>query len=151
MYISGKYGWDTEWNPRDQLNTTNWRISPRAAFIGPPEGSTSLTRDAIYGTEDAGFRIDLPNGTYKITNYFQTPEDATHEVNMLANGKPIIKQLIVPPLNELVEKVATVEVENGYLVLVIYTPKKRYQTNKRHIHWVWNGCIVEQIEAAEEE
>ena len=149
MYVSGKYGWDTEWNPRDQLNTTNWRISPRAAYLGPPEDSTPLTRDAVHGKEDAAFRLDLPNGTYRITNIFQSAEAATHEVNMLANGKRIIKKLIVPPHNEKVEKVATVEVENGYLALVIYTPKKRIQTDKKHIHWIWNGCIVEQIASEE--
>ncbi len=150
MYVSGKYGWDTEWNPTDPLNKTNWRISPRATYLGPPENSTPLTRDAIYGKEDAAFRLDLPNGTYRITNIFQSAEAATHEVNMLANGKRIIKKLIVPPHNEKVEKEATVEVENGYLALVIYTPKKRIQTDKKHIHWIWNGCIVEQITAEEE-
>ena len=150
MYVSGRYGWDTEWNPSDPLHKENWRISPRSAFNGSVE-QTPLTRDAVFGKEDAAFRIDLPNGTYRVTNFFQTPEDATHEVNMLANGKPIIKKLIVPPHNELIEKVATVEVENGYLALVIYTPKKRIQTHKKHTHWIWNGCIVEQIEAAEEE
>ena len=36
---------------------------------------------------------------------------------MLANGKPIIKKLIVPPNSEKVEKTATVEVDNGHLVL----------------------------------
>lgn len=149
MYVSGKYGWDTEWNPREQTNTTNWRISPRAAYLGPPENTTPLTRDAVYGKEDAAFRLDLPNGTYRITNIFQSAEAATHEVNMLANGKQIIKKLIVPPHNEKAEKVATVEIENGYLALVIYTPKKRIQTDKKHIHWIWSGCIVEQIAAEE--
>ena len=144
MYVSGKYGWDTEWNPREQTNTTNWRISPRAAYLGP-EGPTPLGQDAIFGKEDAAFRIDLPNGTYKVTNIFQSAEDATHEVNILANGKSIIKKLIVPPNNQRVEKEATVEVHNGYLILVIYTTKKRIETSKRHIHWIWNGCIVEQI------
>ena len=150
MYQDGKYGWDTEWNPRDPLKTTNWRISPRAAYLGP-EGSSPLTRDAIFGKEDAAFRIDLPNGTYRITNIFHTAEAATHEVNMLANGKPIIKKLTVPPNSKKVEKTATVEVDNGHLVLVIYTPKKRIETAKRHIHWIWNGCIVEQIAAEEQQ
>ena len=53
-----------------------------------------LARDAIFGKEDAAFRIDLPNGTYRITNIFHTAEAATHEVYMLANGKPIIKNLL---------------------------------------------------------
>lgn len=149
MYVSGKYGWDTEWNPRDQLNTKNWRISPRQTFVGH-ESLPPLVRDGVFGKEDAAFRLDLPNGTYKVTNIFQTSEGAIHEVNMLANDKQIIRKLTVPPLNERVEKVATVEVENGYLILVIYTSKKRIQTSSRHSHWIWNGCIVEQITAAEE-
>ena len=148
MYVDGKYGWDTEWNPRDQLNTRNWRISPRQTFIGP-ESQPPLVRDGIFGTEDAAFRLDLPNGKYRITNIFQTPEAATHEVNMLANGKHIIKKLIVPMHNERVEEVDTVNVDDGYLILVIYTSKKRIKTGTKHSHWVWNGCIVEQIPTEE--
>ena len=146
MFVSGKYGWDTEWNPRDPLNKDNWRSTPRAAYLGPPENTTPLTRDAVHGKEDAAFRIDLPNGTYKVTNIFQSAEEATHEVNMLANGKQIIKKLYVPPHNEMVEKEAIVEVNNEQIALVIYTTKKRIETKKRHIHWIWNGCIVEQID-----
>lgn len=146
MYVSGRYGWDTEWNPRDPLNKDNWRITPRAAYLGPPENTTPLTRDSVHGKEDAAFRIDLTNGTYKVTNIFQSAEAATHEVNMLANGKQIIKKLYVPPNNKMVEKEAIVEVENEHIALVIYTTKKRIETAKRHIHWIWSGCIVEQIE-----
>ena len=149
MYVDGKYGWDTEWNPRHPLNTRNWRISPRQTFLGN-EGQSPLVRDGVFGKEDAAFRLDAPNGKYRITNIFQTPEEATHEVNMLANGKHIIRKLIVPRHNEKVEAVDTVEVNNGYLILVIYTSKKRIRTGKRHLHWVWNGCIVEQIATDEE-
>lgn len=150
MYVSGKYGWDTEWNPADPLNKTNWRISPRASYLAPPEGTTPLTRDSVHGKEDAAFRIDLPNGTYKVTNIFQSAEAATHEVNMLANGKQIIKKLYVPPHNKMVQREATVEVNNEHIALVIYTTKKRIETGKRHIHWIWNGCIVEQIATEEQ-
>lgn len=149
MYQDGKFGWDTEWNPRDEKNTTNWRLIPRTAGV-ISEGPSLLSKDAVYGVEDAAFRLDLPNGTYRITNVFQSSEDATHEVNMLANGQPIIKKLIVPPHNERVETEATVKVENGYLALVIYTPKKRVPTNKKHGHWIWNGCIVEKTHTDEE-
>ena len=104
----------------------------------------------MFGKEDAAFRVDLPNGKYRITNIFQTPEGATHEVNMLANGKQIIKKRIVPIHDERVEEVATVDVDNGYLILVIYTSKRRIQTGSRHPHWLWNGCIVEQIATEED-
>lgn len=149
MYIDGRYGWDTEWNPRDPLNKGNWRITPRQTFLGP-ESQPPLVRDGVFGSEDAAFRLDLPNGKYRITNIFQSPEDATHEVNMLANGKHIIKKLIVPIHNERVEEVDTVHVDEGYLILVIYTSKKRIKTGTKHSHWVWNGCIVEQIATDED-
>ena len=73
------------------------------------------------------FKLDLPNGMYRITNTFQSAESATHEVNLLANGKPIVKKLTVPPGNEKVEEIDTVEVTNGYLIQVIFTPKLRIQ------------------------
>lgn len=145
MYVSGRYGWDTEWNPRDPLNKDNWRLTPRTASLGPPENTTPLTRDSVFGKEDAAFRIDLPNGTYKVTNIFQSAEAATHEVNMLANGKQILQKFLVPPHNKMVEKEAIVEVDSGNITLVIYTTRKRIETGKRHIHWIWNGCIVEHI------
>ena len=149
MYQDSKFGWDTEWNPKDNNNTTNWRLIPREAGVISAEAGP-LSKDAVYGVEDAAFRVDLPNGTYRITNVFQSSEAATHQVNMLANGQSIIKKLIVPPHNERVETEATVEVKTGYLALVIYTPKKRVPTAKEHGHWIWNGCVVEQLAADEE-
>ncbi len=143
MYESGKFGWDTEWNHRDSRIDAR-RISPRQAYQGPAEPGP-LGRDAVWGTEDAAFKLDLPDGTYRITNTFQSAEGATHEVNLLANGKHIVKNLTVPPGNKKVEVTDTVEVINGSLIQVIYTPKLRIITSDKHNHWIWNGFTVEQI------
>ena len=143
MYESGKFGWDTEWNHKDSRADAR-RISPRQASQGP-KGAGPLERDIIWGTEDAAFKLDLPNGKYRITNVFQTSEGATHEVNLLANGKPIVRKLTVPPGNEKIEEIDTVEVTNGYLIQVIFTPKLRIRTADKHNHWIWNGFTVEQI------
>ena len=148
MYESGKFGWDTEWNHKDSRADAR-RISPRQAYQGPAEPGP-LGRDAVWGIEDAAFKLDLPNGTYRITNVFQSAESATHEVNLLANGKPIVKKLTVPPGNEKVEEIDTVEVTNGYLIQVIFTPKLRIRTGDKHNHWIWNGFTVEQITAETE-
>lgn len=145
MYQTGKYGWDTEWNPRDEKNKTNWRLLPRQAAVGPAS-TPPLTRDGVFGKEDAAFRVDLPNGSYRITNIFLSEEGATHEVNMLANGEQILTKFIIPPNNQRIEKEAIVNVKNGYLLLVIYTPKQRIQTATKHDHWIWSGCIVEKID-----
>ena len=143
MYESGKFGWDTEWNHKDSRADAR-RISPRQVYQGP-KGPGPLGRDAVWGIEDAAFKLDLPNGTYRITNVFQSAESATHEVNLLANGKPIVKKLTVPPGNEKIEAIDTVEVTNGYLIQVIFTPKLRIRTTDKHNHWIWNGFTVEQI------
>lgn len=148
MYESGKFGWDTEWNHKDSRADAR-RISPRQAYQGP-KGPGPLGRDAVWGIEDAAFKLDLPNGTYRVTNIFQSAESATHEVNLLANGKPIVKKLTVPPGNEKVEEIDTVEVTNGYLIQVIFTPKLRIRTSDKHNHWIWNGFTVEQITAETE-
>ena len=148
MYESGKFGWDTEWNHKDSRADAR-RISPRQAYQGP-KAPGPLGRDAVWGIEDAAFKLDLPNGTYRVTNIFQSAEGATHEVNLLANGKPIVKQLTVPSGNEKIEEIDTVEVTNGYLIQVIFTPKLRIRTSDKHNHWIWNGFTVEQITAETE-
>ena len=148
MYESGKFGWDTEWNHKDSRADAR-RISPRQAYQGP-KGPGPLGKDAVWGIEDAAFKLDLPNGTYRVTNVFQSAESATHEVNLLANGKSIVKKLTVPPGNEKVEEIDTVEVTNGYLIQVIFTPKLRIRTDDKHNHWIWNGFTVEQITAETE-
>ena len=143
MYESGKFGWDTEWNHKDSRITAQ-RILPRQAYQ-VPQGPGPLGRDAVWGIEDAAFKLDLPDGTYRVTNVFQSAETATHEVNLLANGKSIVKKLTVPPGNKKVEEIDTVEVTNGYLIQVIFTPKTRIRTDDKHNHWIWNGFTVEQI------
>ena len=145
MYETGKFGWDTDWNPTDSRSDAR-RISPRQAYQGA-KGPGPLGRDAVWGIEDAAFKLDLPDGTYRVTNVFQSAESATHEVNLLANGKPIVRKLTVPPGNEKVEEIDTVEVTNGYLIQVIFTPKLRIRTDDKHNHWIWNGFTIEQIAA----
>ena len=148
MYETGKFGWDTEWNPTDSRSDAR-RILPRKAYQGG-RGPGPLGRDAVWGIEDAAFKLDLPDGTYRVTHVFQSAESATHEVNLLANGKPIVRNLTVPPGNEKVEAIGTVEVTNGYLIQVIFTPKLRIRTEDKHNHWIWNGFTVEQITAETE-
>ena len=54
-YVSGRFGWVTR-SPHQQ-HQGNRKI-----------GADVL--DFVFDTDDAAFKIDLPNGTYKVTNYF---------------------------------------------------------------------------------
>lgn len=146
MYESGKFGWDTEWNHKDSRIDAR-RISPREAYNGPASAGP-LARDAIWGKEDAAFKLDLPAGRYRVTNTFTSSRNAIHTVNLLANGKRILKDFIVDN-NEVHQHTYTVEATDGYLTQVIFTPNTRVQTggewDRKDHFWVWNGCTVEQI------
>ena len=147
MYETGKFGWDTEWNHKDSRIDAR-RISPREAYNGPASAGP-LARDAIWGKEDAAFKLDLPKGTYRVTNTFSGAKNATHTVNLIANDTQVLKNFIVKADNEEHKHSYTVEVTDGSLTQVIYTLKKRVQTggewDRKDHFWIWNGCTVEQI------
>ncbi len=135
VYESGKFGWDT--------------LAPHEGYRGPKR-IEPLARDAVWSKEDAAFKLDLSNGTYRVTNVFQSAENASHTVNLSANDEIVIRKLTVPIGNETVKHTYDVEVTDGYLTQVIFTFKKRVGTendwNRKHNFWIWNGCTVEQIQ-----
>ena len=133
-YESGKFGWDT--------------VPPAEGYSGPGR-MEPLARDALWGTEDTAFKVDLPNGTYRVTNVFSA-RTASHVIHMIANDRPVIKGLTVPIGNETIKHTYEVEVTAGSLTQVIFTDKKRVAPvkywDKRYNFWIWNGCLVEQID-----
>ena len=129
-YDPGRFGWKTQ-SPHNHH---------RGDVKLPPH-----YRDSVWDRHDAAFKLDLPNGWYRVTNFFCSAEDKGHQVNLLANGKQVIKKLIVPPGNETVEHTYEIEVTDGHLTQVIYRPNRRVPKAGMHNHWVWNGFTVEQI------
>ena len=129
-YVRGRFGWKTQ--------------SPHSHHGGnhelPPD-----CRDSVWDRHDAAFKLDLPNGSYRVTNLFCSAEDKGHQVNLLANGKRMIKKLIIPTGNETAEHTYEIEVTDGHLSQVIYRPNQRVPKAGMHNHWVWNGFTVEQI------
>jgi hypothetical protein len=134
-YKSGKFGWDTR--------------APYEAFRDSRRKSV-LAQDGVWHQRDAAFKLDLPNGNYRVTNTFCAAEDRTHTVSLLANGEQILKEQTVDGDNKALEHTYTIEVTDGYLIQVIFTPKDRVRLEadweiKNHF-WIWNGCTVEQIQ-----
>ena len=135
-YESGKFGWNTR-SPHE-----GYRVYRRG---------TALAQDGVWGQRDAAFKIDLPNGTYRVTNTFQAREDATHAINLLANGTQALKDFTISDDDGVLQHTYTVEATDGYLTQVIFSPKDRVRleddwNNKNHF-WIWNGCTVEQIQS----
>jgi len=128
-YTSGRYGWVTR--------------APNNDFSGPGEIS-ELYRDYVWDTADAAFKLDLPNGTYRVTLYFCAGEGASHDINIIANDQKVIKHFSVPVGNEQVEKSYTITVNDGYLTQVIYTTQKLSRDGSKHNHWIWSGFTLDE-------
>ena len=129
-YVSGRFGWKTQ--------------SPHNHHGGNPD-LPPHHRDSVWDRHDAAFKLDLPNGSYRVTNFFCSAEDKGHQVNLLANGNRMIKKLIVPPGNETVQHTYEIDVTDEHLTQVIFRPNQRVPKAGMHNHWVWNGFTVEQI------
>ncbi|MYC74204.1 hypothetical protein F4X10_00325 [Candidatus Poribacteria bacterium] len=134
-YESGKFGWQTR--------------SPHEGYRGN-RSMTALARDGLWAQRDAAFKLDLPNGNYRVTNTFAGRGDATHTLNLFANGTQVLKDRTISEDDEVLQHTYTVEVTAGHLTQVIFTPKDRVRheddwNNKNHF-WIWNGCTVEQIQ-----
>ena len=118
-YRTGGYGWDT--------------LSPRQAFDG-----------GVRDSDDAAFRIDVPNGSYNVYCKFQSDGLRPHRIAMYINGKRAGKPFVVPT-NVAAGSVPPIEqtwqtvVDNGTLIIVIHSLDKG--TNA---HWVWSGCTIER-------
>ena len=122
-YQPGGFGWDT--------------VYPRHSFLNTGEFMGS----GVWDTEDAAFRIDLPNGEYEVTCRFQSNDGKAHRIELYANGRREI-QTVAPDSNEIVEGRFTVEVGDGTLTLVIHA-----SGSERHTQWVWSGFNLRRMVA----
>ena len=122
-YQPGGFGWDTTYPGHSFQNT--------GEFIGT----------GVWDTEDAAFRIDLPNGEYEVTCRFQSNDGKAHRIELYANGNRKI-QITVPGSYEVVEGRFTVEVTDGTLVQVIHAAGSELRA-----HWVWSGFNLRRGEA----
>ena len=113
-YRTGSYGWDT--------------LSPRQAFNG-----------GVRDSEDAAFRIDVPNGHYEVRCQFLSDDDNPHRIVMYINGKRAGKPFVVPTGSDEIEQTWQTVVDNGTLILVIHSLDKG-----ENAHWVWSGCTIER-------
>ncbi len=113
-YRPGSYGWDT--------------LSPRHAFPG-----------GVYDSDDAAFRMDVPNGSYQIRCQFRSDDAQMHRMAMYINGRRAGKPFVVPSDGDGIEQLWETIVDDETLVLVIHS----LDTGER-ARWVWSGCMVER-------
>ena len=131
-YTYGRFGWVTQ--------------PPHTEFSGNKE-IDPLARDYVSGTHDGVFKLNLPNGDYRITSYFCSVDSGEHKVYLIANNQKVIKKLIVPSNKTIIKKTYFANVTDRKLTQIIYTSKERVQRDTdKHNHWIWNGFVVEKIE-----
>jgi len=112
-YRPGSYGWDT--------------LSPREAF-----------EDGVRDSEDAAFRIDVPNGKYRVRCRFRSGDDQPLRMEMYINGKRAAKPFVASSDGEIEQHFQAV-VSDGTLILVLHSRDRG--KNRR---WVWRDCTIEK-------
>jgi len=114
------YGWITEGKLTGSLSGNNF--------------STPLLADAISGTTDTDgvFKVALPNGKYRVTNFFQTD---LQPVGLIANG--ILKKNQDCVENGIFEQNYNITITEQQLIQIIYSKGKT---------WSWYGCYIQPIE-----
>ena len=127
-YESGGFGWVIGPSSADQLPVT---IKEDATYIG--------------SSTDAVFRIDMPDGAYRVTCRFPSFEKAQYQVNVIANDNHVIKRLIIQPAAEDIERSYDIEVNNGHITLVIYTTWSQGRHPTKLPSWHLSALTIEQL------
>lgn len=99
-----------------------------------------LQRDFVFGTDAVAFRVDLPDGYYRVTVVTGDTDAGNHVVTVEAEGEEIVRDL-QPAAGEIVEYAFTAKVADGSLDL-------RFSSSARN--WVLNGLVIESSEVAAE-
>ena len=72
-----------------------------------------------------------------------------HTLNLLANETQILKDFTLSDADDVLQHTYTVEITEGYLTQVIFTPKDRVrhedEWGRRDHFWIWNGSTIEQV------
>ena len=119
----GGFGWDTAY-PRYSFRNTSGHLGT-----------------GVWDSEDAAFRLDLPDGRYEVTCRFESNDREEHRIELYANGSRKLR-LTVPKSNEVVEEKFTVDVTDGTLIQVIHSAGKGDDS-----HWVWSGFTARRLES----
>lgn len=94
--------------------------------------SDKLRRDFVVGAVTAAFRVDLPDGYYRVTVITGDCEAGDHVLTVQAQGQEVIREFH-PPVGDLVECAFTSKVSDGSLNLTFATSGK---------NWVLNGLEI---------
>lgn len=105
------------------------RHSLQARDRGPKD---KLRRDFVYGHDAADFRIDVPNGYYRVTLITGDTDAGNHVMTVTAEGKEILTDL-QPVAGEVRDCAFTVKVEDGSIDL-------RFISSTQN--WILNGLMV---------
>lgn len=87
-----------------------------------------LRRDFVYGKETAEFRVDAPNGCYRVTVYTGDCSAGNHVLSVEAEGKQVVGDL-QPRAGEIIEYSFSAQVTDGHLDLRFSSPINNWVLN----------------------
>ena len=95
-----------------------------------------LRRDFVFGVDTTAFRVDLPEGYYRVTIITGDCSAGNHVLTVEAEGQVIVREL-QPIAGEIVEYAFTIKVADGSLDLTLTSPVQ---------NWVLNGLEIATVE-----
>lgn len=133
VFASGSYGWV--------------RNAPGKAWTRTAsEAETGLFTELVGDNEDRVFRVDLPDGHYRITCHFPPHPEGDYEVNIIANDQQVLRGLVVGQDADTAVIHYTSNITGGHLTQVFYTTWRRSARKERLRNWALGGIEIERLD-----
>lgn len=127
QFRSGSYGWV--------------RVAPRFQQRGTNEGGEF--RGIVGDLRDRAFRIDLPNGRYRVTLHFAPHPQGRYETRVIVNDRRVGGVTVEPGVVATSWSYET-DVHDGRLIQVFYTTWRGSPDRAQLRWWGLSGIEVEQ-------
>lgn len=122
LFASGGYGW-VRTAPRLQ-----WPTADRAGFAG-----------AVGDQRDRAFRIDLPNGRYRVTLNFPPEASGQRVANVIANDRALAGTVVIDPASQARTLQHEIDVVDGQLTHVFHSGRRFLAATDGATGWALSG------------
>jgi len=131
-FAPGRYGW----------------LGPHKVLAGPNASKApDIYRNHVYSEDPATFRVALPDGRYRVTDFFSGCCGGEHQVNVDVNGVPVVSALVQRGDETFRAIRFDVEVRDQLLDQSFYTNWENGNDGWLFAAWSLCGIRVEQISA----
>lgn len=131
LYANGGFGW-----------AGAVRVFENGRDVTPDNPQTASVRSS----DDAAFRVALPNGRYRVTLHFPADSAGSRQVNIMANDQVILADKVLDSADAAWEFSYEIIVSGQRLDQVFYTTWKKGNDLTRLPYWSLSGLEITSLE-----